>query len=76
MVALRKRRRLWRRENRFRLASRVQVVRALLAPLPHGSQNQFLHSPKASLAGLTPIQALRRGLVASVMTAAHGYLER
>jgi hypothetical protein len=76
MVAMRKRRRVWQCENRLRLASRVQEVRALLASLPSGSQNQFLHCPKASLAGLTPAQALRRGLVASVMTAAHGYLGR
>jgi hypothetical protein len=39
-------------------------------------QCSILYCAKASLAGLTPVQALRRGLVASVMTAAHGYLER
>jgi hypothetical protein len=76
MVATRKRRRTWQRENRLRLASRVRQVRALLGSLPSSSQNQFLYCAKASLAGLTPVQALRRGLVASVMTAAHGYLER
>lgn len=76
MVALRKRRRVWQRENRLQLANRLQDVRVLLASLPRGSQNQFLHSPKASLLGLTPVEALRRGLVASVMKAAHGYLER
>ena len=76
MVATRKRRRTWLRENRLRLARRVQQVRALLASLPSSSQNQFLYCAKASLAGLTPVKALRRGLVASVMTAAHGYLER
>jgi len=76
MVAMRKRRRIWQLENRLRLASRLHEVRVLLASLPRGSQNQFLHLPKASLVGLTPVQALRRGLVASVMTAACGYLER
>ena len=51
-------------------------VRKLLAPLPIGSQDQFLNFPKGSLSGLTPVQALRRGLVARVMTAARGHLER
>ncbi|MCK6372755.1 MAG: hypothetical protein L6Q69_01475 [Zoogloea sp.] len=47
-----------------------------MSPLAFGSQEQFLRSHKASLSGLTPVQALRRGLVASVMTAARGFLER
>jgi hypothetical protein len=36
----------------------------------------FLNFPKGSLSGLTPVQALRRGLVTRVMTAARGHLER
>jgi hypothetical protein len=76
MQSARKKRRLHQRQNRRLLARRVLKVRALLATLPRGSQDQFLLFPKASLAGLTPVRALRRGLVASVTTAARGYLER
>lgn len=76
MQLLRKRRRLRWLQNRRVLAGRILQVRALLSPLPIGSQEQFLNSPKASWAGLTPVQALRRGHVARVMTAARGFLER
>jgi hypothetical protein len=62
--------------NQRQLARRILKVRALLAALPRSGQNQFLYSPTASLAALTLIQALRRGLVASVMTAARGCPER
>lgn len=76
MPSTRRTRRLHRRQNSRLLARRVLKVRALLSSLPRGSQDQFLLLPKGSLAGLTPVQALRRGLVASVITAARGYLER
>ena len=76
MQSARKKRRLHQRQNSRLLARRVLKVRALLASLPGGSQDQFLLFPKASLAGLTPVQALRRDLVANVMIAARGYLER
>jgi hypothetical protein len=76
MQFMRKRRRhRWIQNGRL-LASRIAKLRVLLSPLAFGSQEQFLRSPKASLSGLTPVQALRRGLVASVMTAARGFLER
>ena len=55
MQLLRKRRRLRWLQNRRVLAGRILQVRALLSPLPIGSQEQFLNSPKASLAGLTPV---------------------
>ena len=70
-----RRRRQWIQNGRL-LASRIAKIRVLLSPLAFGSQEQFLRSSKASLSGLTPVQALRRGLVTSVMTAARGFLER
>lgn len=70
-----RRRRRWIQNSRL-LASLIAKLRVLLSPLALGSQEQFLRSPKASQSGLTPVQALRRGLVASVMTAARGFLER
>ena len=76
MPSTRRTRRLHQRQNSRLLARRVLKVRALLSSLPRGSQDQFLVFPKGSLAGLTPVQALRRGLVANVMIAARGYLER
>ena len=76
MQFMRKRRRRRWIQNGQLLASRIAKLRVLLSPLAFGSQEQFLRSPKASLSGLTPVQALRRGLVASVMTAARGFLER
>ena len=76
MGSARKRRRVQRLENRGQLRKRIQRVRALLSSLPTSSQNQFLFLGKGSLAGLTPIQALRRGLVSKVMVSAAGFLER
>lgn len=76
MPFMRKRHRTRLLQNRRALAHRLMEVRRLLAPLPIGSQNQFLNFPKGSLSGLTPVQALRRGLVVRVMTAARGHLER
>lgn len=63
-------------QNCRRLPQRIRDIRELLSSLPVGSQDQFLFQPKASLAGLTPIQALRRGLVAAVRTAALGHRDR
>lgn len=76
MPFMRKRHRTRWLQNRRALAHRLMEVRKRLAPLPIGSQNQFLNFPKGSLSGLTPVQALRRGLVTRVMTAARGHLER
>jgi len=76
MPFMRKRHQTRWRQNRRALVHRLMEVRKLLAPMPIGGQNQFLNLPKGSLSGLTPVQALRRGLVARVMTAAHGHLER
>lgn len=76
MRSIRQRRCLrWRQKCR-RLPQRIRDIRELLSSLPAGSQDQFLFQPKASLAGLTPIQALRRGSVAEVRTAALGYRDR
>lgn len=36
----------------------------------------FFTTPKGSLGGLTPLQALRRGMTTEVVTAAHGFAER
>lgn len=52
------------------------AVRELLGDLPIGSRLQFYQQPKGSLAGLTPIQALRAGKVAAVKRAAEGFRER
>lgn len=76
MRSARKRQRVQRLQNRRQLQQRIQCVRALLSSLPISSQSQFLFSGKGSLAGLTPAQALRRGMVAKVITSAAGFLER
>lgn len=47
-----------------------------LRGLPGGSKLQFFVCPKASLIGLTPLEALRHGLLASVLRAAEGFAER
>lgn len=76
MGSVRKRQRVQRLQNRCQLQQRIQCVRALLSSLPTSSQNQFLFSGKGSLAGLTPVQALRRGLISKVMNSAAGFVER
>lgn len=49
------------------------AVRAMLGELPIGSRLQFYRLPKASLAGLTPIEALKAGQLAAVRRAAEGF---
>lgn len=58
--------------NPRRLAS---VIRAL-GDLPGGSKHMFLITPKGSLAGRTPLMALRQGELGKVKNAACGFAER
>jgi hypothetical protein len=55
---------------------RLEAVCRRLGALPGGSKWQFFVTPKASLAGRTPLAALRDGDVATVNTAADGFRER
>lgn len=55
---------------------RLEEVCRRLGTLPGGSKWQFFTSPKGSLAGRTPIQALSDGHVAAVNAAADGFRER
>ncbi len=48
----------------------------LLAGLPKGAQTVFWTSPKGSLAGLTPLEALGAGRYREVLRTAKGYSER
>jgi hypothetical protein len=54
----------------------LESVCRLLGALPGGSKLQFFTTPKGSLAGLTPLDALASGKVASVRAAARGFVER
>ena len=51
----------------------LQVVTKRLGELPGGSKLQFFNTPKGSLGGITPLQALRLGRVAAVNVAADGF---
>jgi hypothetical protein len=57
-------------------ARQLGLVCKVLAELPVGAQWVFLTTPKGSLSGLTPMQALAQGRYADVRTAAQGYAER
>jgi len=55
---------------------RVESVCKLLGDLPGGSKLQFFTTPKGSLGGRTPLEALASGNLAAVRTAAMGFVER
>ena len=55
---------------------RMEAVCRHLGTLPGGSKWQFLITPKGSLAGRTPLEALRDGDSAAVNVTAEGFKER
>jgi hypothetical protein len=57
-------------------ARRLGRICQMLGELPEGAQWVFLRTPKGSLSGRTPIEALLAGEYASVKVAAEGYAER
>jgi hypothetical protein len=59
----------------YRRRDLYQVCRRL-KDLPGGSKLQFFAGPKASLGGITPLEALRHGALARVLRAADGFAER
>lgn len=65
----------------FYLDSRVdrrklERVSKALGALPGWEKWRFFTTPKGSLAGLTPLDALKNGKYAEVLTAAAGFAER
>ena len=62
-------------DSAYRRRYLYQVSRRLDG-LPGGSKLQFFVSPKGSLGGITPLEALRQGSLASVLRAAEGFAER
>lgn len=55
---------------------RLEAVCRRLGTLQGGSKWQFFVTPKGSLGGRTPLEALRNGHVAAVNVAADGFSER
>jgi len=47
-----------------------------LGALPGGSKLQFFAQAKASLGGITPLEALHRGMMVQVLRAAEGFAAR
>jgi hypothetical protein len=54
----------------------LEAVSKILADLPGGAKWLFFSTPKGSLSGRTPLQALARGELAAVKTSAEGYADR
>ena len=54
---------------------RLESVIAILGPLTHGARLQFWLNPRASLSGLTPMEAVARGQVAAVSAAAEAFTD-
>jgi len=54
----------------------VEAVTLALGPAPASSKWQFFTTPKMSLDGRSPLQALREGHLQAVMRSAAGYIER
>lgn len=61
-----------RRYDRLQL----QAICKVLGDLPGGSKLQFFTTPKASLSGQTPLQALMDRRAAAVRRTAQGFVER
>lgn len=55
---------------------KLERISKILGELDGWSRWQFFTTPKASLEGLTPIQALKKGRYENVATAAAGFAER
>jgi hypothetical protein len=53
----------------------LEAVSKALGTLPGATKLWFMSSPKGSLAGETPLQALAKGKVADAVRAAEGFLE-
>jgi hypothetical protein len=51
-------------------------VSKALSDLPGGSKLQFFMTPKGSLSGQTPLDAIANGHLAAVRNAARGFVER
>ena len=75
MASMRKRRRRRRASKALRQRI-VRQVRGILAGISSGGQLQFMHTPKGSLGGTTPTQAIFAGRAKAVITAATGFAER
>lgn len=54
----------------------LEAVSKVLGGLPGAAKLQFMSTPKASLAGRTPLQALADGQFDAVKTAAEGFAQR
>jgi hypothetical protein len=54
----------------------IHAVCELLEPLPGGSKWQFFSTPKGSLAGKSPLEALLDGGLHAVKACAEGFRER
>jgi hypothetical protein len=54
----------------------LESICRVLGGLPGGSKLQFFTTPKGSLGGRTPLDALRNGELALVHCAAEGFVER
>jgi len=75
MASMRKRRR--RRRASKALRRRIlRQVRGILTGTTSGGQLQFMHTPKGSLGGTTPMQAILAGRANAVVAAATGFVER
>lgn len=53
----------------------LEAVTKLLGDLPGGAKLQFFLNPRGSLSKATPLQALARGQLAAVKTAAEGFTQ-
>ncbi|MGV7209339.1 hypothetical protein ACLB1G_15950 [Oxalobacteraceae bacterium A2-2] len=54
----------------------LEAVTRALGDIPASSKWQFFTNPRASLNGLTPLEALQRGQRQAVMVSAAGFVER
>ncbi|MDP3457042.1 hypothetical protein [Methyloversatilis sp.] len=56
--------------------SGVGAVVTALADLPSETKSKFFTTPKGSLGGQTPVEALKNGRLTAVLRAAEGFAER
>jgi hypothetical protein len=63
-------------DDKKKLERDIEAISAMLPLVPSDARQQFWQSRRGSLAGLTPVEALREGKRRRVLAAAEAFIRR